>query len=202
MCASKRLSEKERRKEIMDSAAKVILKKGFDNATMEDIVSGTTLSKGGVYHYYSSLVDIFKDIMILGIDYRNEIIKEHMNECKEGCEKEFIAKRLVEKILDDNPYMPLYVEFLIAKQRNKELQDLMVDLQDKARHSFEEIMISNPICNIDKNCFQFLTDFINSMIMGSNILNARGCFSRNGEVIKEMIILILEKGEEMADEGL
>jgi len=48
----KRLSEAERKKEIMDSAAKVIAAKGLGKATMEDIIAGTTLSKGGVYHYY------------------------------------------------------------------------------------------------------------------------------------------------------
>ena len=50
MCAAKRLTGAERKKEIMDSAAKVIVAKGFGKTTMEDIIAGTTLSKGGVYH--------------------------------------------------------------------------------------------------------------------------------------------------------
>src|SRR3712207_3093901 len=125
MCAAKRLNEVERRKEIMNSAAKVIVERGFEGTTMEEIIAGTTLSKGGVYHYYRNVVEIFRDIMILGIDYRNEIIKDHLSECKMGGEKEFMAKQLVDKILDENPYMPLYVEFLIAKKRNRELSDLI-----------------------------------------------------------------------------
>ena len=48
MCAAKRLTGAERKKEIMDSAAKVIVAKGFGKTTMEDIIAGTTLSKGGV----------------------------------------------------------------------------------------------------------------------------------------------------------
>ena len=55
MAAAKRLSEAERKKEIMDSAAKVIAAKGLGKATMEDIIAGTTLSKGGVYHYYGNV---------------------------------------------------------------------------------------------------------------------------------------------------
>ena len=46
MCAAKRLSESERKNEIMDSAADVIIRKGLENATMEDIIAGTSLSKG------------------------------------------------------------------------------------------------------------------------------------------------------------
>ena len=45
MAAAKRLSEAERKKEIMDSATKVIAAKGLGKATMEDIIAGTTLSK-------------------------------------------------------------------------------------------------------------------------------------------------------------
>ena len=52
MCAVKRLSEEERKKEIMDSATEVILEKGLEKTTMEEIIAGTSLSKGGVYHYY------------------------------------------------------------------------------------------------------------------------------------------------------
>ena len=92
MCAAKRLTVAERKKEIMDSAAKVIVAKGFGKTTMEDIIAGTTLSKGGVYHYYKSVNEIFKDIMISGIDYRNKIIKEHLTECEKGYEDEFMAK--------------------------------------------------------------------------------------------------------------
>ena len=49
MAAVKRLTGAERKKEIMDSAAKVIAAKGLGKATMEDINAGTTLSKGRAY---------------------------------------------------------------------------------------------------------------------------------------------------------
>ena len=116
MAAAKRLSEAERKKEIMDSATKVIAAKGLGKATMEDIIAGTTLSKGGVYHYYGNVTEIFKDIMISGIDYRNNIIKEHLVECEKGGEIKFMAKQLVDKVIDNNPLTPLYVEFLIEKK--------------------------------------------------------------------------------------
>ncbi|WAW14373.1 TetR/AcrR family transcriptional regulator [Peptostreptococcus equinus] len=93
MCAAKRLTETERKKKIMNSASKVIIEKGLEKTTMEDIIAGTTLSKGGVYHYYKSVIEIFKDIMLYGIEYRNEIIKEHLYESKEIVTNEFMAKQ-------------------------------------------------------------------------------------------------------------
>ena len=46
MCAVKRLSIEERKNEIMQSATRLITEKGFSNMTMEDVIAGTTMSKG------------------------------------------------------------------------------------------------------------------------------------------------------------
>ncbi|MDD6920038.1 MAG: TetR/AcrR family transcriptional regulator [Eubacteriales bacterium] len=194
MCATKRLSEAERKKEIMDSAAKVIIEKGFEKATMEDIIAGTTLSKGGVYHYYGSVVQIFKDIMISGIEYRNEIIKEHLAELNNEFEKQFFAEQLFNKIIDDNPYMPLYVEFLISKKRNPELNKLMVELQVQTQKSFQSLTNTFPKWLSDINIFQFITHFINAMIIASDVLDARESFKKHKKLIEEMFILVLEQG--------
>ena len=202
MCAAKRMSEVERKKEIIDSAIKVISEKGLERATMEDIIAGTTLSKGGVYHYYKNVFEVFKDIMIFGIEYRNEIIKSHLNKCKKGYEKQFIAKQIVDKMLDNNPYMPLYVELLRNKKRNPELIKLMFELQEKTKERIKDVFDSTFIYFININNFQFLTDFINSIIMSADLLDARENFKENRMLLEQMILLILENREENSDESL
>lgn len=194
MCAVKRLSEVERKKEIMNSAAKVIAAKGFEKTTMEEIIAGTTLSKGGVYHYYGSVIEIFKDIMIHGIEYRNEVIKKHLGGSEKIVTKEFMAKELVTKMLDDNPYMPLYIEFLIAKKRNPELSNLMTELQEQTKKRFKIVMSKVPRWISDSNSFQFVTDFINAMILASDVLEARENFTKNRQILEQMIICIFENG--------
>lgn len=196
MCAAKRLSEMERKKEIMNSATKVILEKGFEKTTMEDIIAGTSLSKGGVYHYYGSVIEIFKDIMIFGNEYRSEIITEHMGVKNQIASVEFIAKELVDKVIDENPYMPLYIEFLIAKKRNPELNAIFVELQEQAKESLKKIFgdTSNWLINCDT--FQLITDFINAMILGSDVLEARENFIKNRKILEKMFICIFENGEE------
>lgn len=194
MCAVKRLSEVERKKEIMNSAAKVIAAKGFEKTTMEEIIAGTTLSKGGVYHYYGSVIEIFKDIMIHGIEYRNEVIKKHLGGSEKIVTKEFMAKELVTKMLDDNPYMPLYIEFLIAKKRNPELNNLMTELQEQTKKRFKIVMSEVPRWISDSNIFQFVTDFINAMILASDVLEARENFTKNRQILEQMIICIFENG--------
>lgn len=202
MCAAKRLTEAERKKEIMNSAAKIIIEKGFGKTTMEEIIAGTTLSKGGVYHYYGNVIEIFKDIMIYGIEYRNEIIKQHLNESKEIVTKEFIVKELVTKMIDYNFYMPLYVEFLIAKKRNPELKTLMIELQEYTKERFKAFMSDVPKWTFDSNKFQLITNFINSIILASDILEARESFKQNRKLLEKMLMCIFTQGEEEQNEDL
>ena len=169
MCAAKRLSVKERKQEIMDSAAKVIAEKGLEKTTMEEIIAGTTLSKGGVYHYYGSVIEIFKDIMLNGIKYRDEIIREHLAKSQKNVTKEFMAKELVTKIIDDNLYMPLYIEFLIAKKRNPELCELMVELQEQTKERLKISMNEELKWINEANIFQLVTDFTNAMIIAADV---------------------------------
>lgn len=192
----KRLSKSERKKEIMESAMKVILKKGLEKSTMEEIVAGTTLSKGGVHHYYSNVNEIFKDLMILGIEYRTKIINEHIYKCNKNSINEFMAKELVEKVIDDNPYMPLYVEFLINKKRNPELQKMMLELQEKTKESIENVINNSPKWLTNSNIYQFLTDIINALILASDILEARENFKNNKILLEKIFICILNEYKE------
>lgn len=196
MCAAKRLSVKQRKKEIMDSAAKVIAEKGLEKTTMEEIIAGTTLSKGGVYHYYGSVIEIFKDIMLNGIKYRDEIIREHLAKSQKNVTKEFMAKELVTKIIDDNLYMPLYIEFLIAKKRNPELCELMVELQEQTKERLKISMNEELKWINEANIFQLVTDFTNAMIIAADVLDARENFAKNRKILEKMIICIFENGEE------
>lgn len=202
MTDTKRLAAAERKKEIMNSAAKVITERGLEKATMEDIIAGTTLSKGGVYHYYGSVNEIFKDIMRFGIEYRNNVIKEHLSECKEGEEMQFMARQLVDKIIDDNPYMPLYVEFLIAKKRNPELNAMMLDLQAETMDSFKGVFEDDSKWLFNPSVFQFITDYMNALILASNILEARENFKKNRRYLEDMMVYLFEQGKENGNGSL
>ena len=202
MTDTKRLAAAERKKEIMNSAAKVITERGLEKATMEDIIAGTTLSKGGVYHYYGSVNEIFKDIMRFGIEYRNNVIKEHLSECKEGEEMQFMARQLVDKIVDDNPYMPLYVEFLIAKKRNPELNAMMLDLQAETMDSFKGVFEDDSKWLFNPSVFQFITDYMNALILASNILEARENFKKNRRYLEDMMVYLSEEGKENGNGSL
>ena len=53
----------EKRELILDGAKNVILHKGFAATTMKDIIEECEISRGGLYFYFSSVEDIFIEIL-------------------------------------------------------------------------------------------------------------------------------------------
>ena len=52
-------TKEERQYQIMEAAMEVFVNKGYSNTRMDDIVKASGLSKGAIYHHYSSKKDLF-----------------------------------------------------------------------------------------------------------------------------------------------
>ncbi len=188
MVRNNRMKFEERKEEIKRIAAEVFVEKGFDNTTMEDLVRATGLSKGGFYHYYKNTTDIIYDMMLDGIYYRNEIIKKSY-EKEKSISIEFLAKEMTKKVIDNHPYLAVYVEFLLAKKRNEKLEKIYKLLKNKTQETFKSINIDLNKYNIS---FEYIEFFVNAMILSSNILKSREILIKNKNTIEEMFLLILK----------
>lgn len=191
MVRNKRMLYEKRKEEIKKVAARVFVKLGFSNTTMEDLVRETGLSKGGFYYYYKNTTDIIYDLMVDGINYRNDIIKESLNIEKE-VSIEFLAREMTKKVIDNTTLTGVYVEFLLAKKRNEKLNEVYKKLEYKTIESFKNININLENYNVSVKKFELLAFFINSMILSSNILNARETLLKNKSVIEKIFLLILK----------
>jgi len=60
---SKNSKEDLRKKQILDAALDVVVRKGYSNCRMDDIVNKSKLSKGAIYWYYSSKKEIFLSLI-------------------------------------------------------------------------------------------------------------------------------------------
>lgn len=192
MVRNKRMTFEKRKEEIKEAAAKVFIEKGFANTSMEDLVRESGLSKGGFYHYYKNTTDIIYDMMVDGINYRNEIIKKSLDQEKE-ISLEFFTREMTKKVIDNTSLTGVYVEFLLAKKRNKKLEEVYKILEEKTIESFKKINIDFEKYEIVSEKFEFLTYFINSMILSSNILKSREILLKNKSKIEKMFLLILRE---------
>lgn len=69
----------EQKKEyILKQAKEVFAKKGFRDVTMKDIVEACEISRGGLYLYFGSTEEIFKEILQEELENGGEDITEHL----------------------------------------------------------------------------------------------------------------------------
>ncbi len=177
-----RLSAQARRKEILEAGFKLFETRGFLSTTMEDVVSATTLSKGGLYHYYQNTTDILYDLLNEGLLYRIERIKTRQ---REPMTPELGAQLLVEKILDENRYMGVYVEFLLVKHHDPKLEALWTLLKASFREAFLGIFPHHPLFE-DEESFEFLTDVINGFLISAQALGSKARFKAFKPVLESM----------------
>ena len=88
-----------RKREILDAAKKVFLRKGFADTVMEDIITETSLSRGGVYYHYKNKVEILHDLMREGMAYRVEKINEFLTDYSGELDANAVAQIIIDKII-------------------------------------------------------------------------------------------------------
>ena len=176
-----------RKKEIREAAKRCFLDKGFQNTTMEDIITEIGMSRGGVYHHYASTTEMLKDLMFDGNEYRNNLITEYLAHNRSKDKYQQIGDILTSKSLAGTDLMKLYALLLQAKKHNQDLEDLYQELK---LHTTKELDLIAKKLGITANIFKdgFLVNYINSLILSSEVLNARNSFDTHKKYIKETMI--------------
>lgn len=187
-----RMGKEERKQQIIEVSKKVFLEKGFRNTVMDDIMKAAKLSRGGLYHHYENTAEILYDIMDEGNRERENAIKKMMERKKDFSLPEIIAETIADKILDDNELISIYVMFLQEKNHNEKLENLYKRLKETSTQNILKLFRSYDDYENLETDLAFITNFINTMILGGEILQSRNNFRENREVIKRMILVILE----------
>ena len=192
---NERLPAEERKWQIRYAAKNVFLRKGFHNTTMEDVISESGMSKGGVYRYYKSISDMLFDLMEDGCEYRYNIVDNFLTSNKNLNKYDAVAEMMTDKILDDNELSKVYVMFLQEKQYDENLEKLFLKLKEE---TFIELKKIYEKFGFSFNYYEydFLTDFMNSLVLGREILSAKNSCLKNRLLLKKFIREYLENSEE------
>ena len=176
-----------RKKEIREAAKKCFLNKGFQLTTMEDVITEVGMSRGGVYHHYASTNEMLKDLMLDGNDYRNNLINEYLKNNRGKDKYQQMGDILVDKSLADTELMRLYTLLLQAKKYNQDLEKLYQELK---LNTTNELSLIAKQLGIKTDIFKddFLVNYINAMILSSEVLCARNSFSQHKKYIKETMV--------------
>lgn len=192
---NERLPAEERKWKIRYAAKDVFLRKGFHNTTMEDVIAESGMSKGGVYKYYKSTTDMLYDLMEDGCEYRYEIVDHFLKVNKNLDKFDIISEVIVEKILDDNELSKVYSIFLQEKQFDENLEKLFMNLKEETFIYLNKLFKKFGF-DFEYEEYNFLTDFMDSLIIGRDILKVKSTFIKNRAIIKSFIREYLENLKE------
>lgn len=183
-----------RKKEILDAAKKVFMQKGFSDTVMEDIISSTTLSRGGVYYHYKNKVEILHDLMREGMAYRVNKINEFLASYNEPFDASVLAQILVDKVLDKSDLMSVYVIYLQAMKNNEELRNLFPALVSE---SINTAYIGVKYCKKEEYTYlsnDLLIFLMNTLMIGCEVLDgARDNFTKNREFFVDIIKMFIDR---------
>ena len=82
----------EKKQQILDAALKVFVNKGYSDTRMNDIVVGSGMSKGAIYHHYSSKRELFLELIDFWEIYcfPNILDKKYKNKTAAGTLREIV----------------------------------------------------------------------------------------------------------------
>lgn len=191
---NERLPADERKRQIRYCAKDVFIRKGFHNTTMEDVIAESGLSKGGVYRHYKSTSDMLYDLMEDGCEYRYNIVDNFLTLNKNLDKYDAVAEMIVDKILDDNELSKVYAIFLQEKQYDENLEKLFLKLKEETFFDLNKLYKKFGF-DFNYNEYDFLTDFMNSLVLGRDILKAKGNFYKNKENLKDMLKIYFKNSD-------
>lgn len=127
--------KEKKKKEILSSAFVCFAKKGFEVATINDIVEHSGISKGAIYNYFQSKDEIYLELMSTETNQTYEELNQEISKKKSAIEK---LNFLFDIYLDVNPFIEenkarfsVHLEFKLHSSRNKELTELLRNRRQK-----------------------------------------------------------------------
>lgn len=190
---NKRKTREERLQEIWKAAKKVFIKKGYQNATMEDIIAETGLSKGGFYHYYSSKKEIMIDIMeasnIMYMKYNDNMIKLRDN-LNADEKKDILMNTILDKFLPVNDDKKIFTIFACEMPIEKEFLQIYLEME----YSFFKWLADRLSIEIEENIdeFKLISRVMNGLLFTQNIFDDPIVFQNNREYFKNFFEPIVD----------
>ncbi|MBC7124110.1 MAG: TetR/AcrR family transcriptional regulator [Bacteroidales bacterium] len=113
--------------QILDAALDVFAHKGFHSSTIADIAQKAGISKGLLYHYFSSKEELLSHIVINGMNNLIEKFDENHDGVLTDAEMELFINDMFRKIVKNRNYWKLY--FSVMLQPNVFSKELMQKLE-------------------------------------------------------------------------
>ncbi|TDL75921.1 TetR/AcrR family transcriptional regulator [Peribacillus frigoritolerans] len=196
--------KEKKKRHILESALKAFGEKGFQLATIDDIVAESGLSKGAIYNYFKSKEEIYLQLMQMRTEENIAKLKNTFQEsvtAKEKLHQFFKNYAEIELSQKWQRMIGVHLEFWIHSGRDEELKQVMTD---RYANVYQALLIEIIEEGIRQNEFNKDTDpsLVSSMVWGTidgmclhySVIGGSYPYQKQIRALEEMIFLYLEKG--------
>ncbi|RIY25509.1 TetR family transcriptional regulator, partial [Bifidobacteriaceae bacterium WP021] len=124
--------------------------------------------------------------------YRNTIMMKSIEDGKQWS-IDLLADEMARKAVDSNALMPVYVELLLAKKRNPQLEQVYRQLEHTAFDTFKAHNIDAETLSVKSSNFELMAFFVNAIILSAHVLNEHKLVQDNQAFIKQLLLNILKQ---------
>ncbi len=187
----RRKTKEERCTEIQEAARRVFLTKGYRSTTMEDVIAETSLSKGGVYRYYSSTKDILIDIMKSGNKYRMSVFEEIRNRrSPKQPDKDVMISMVMNKLYAKHIDKKLYTMFLSEIIYQEDIKSEFYKLEQESEEEIKDIL-GPALSGKSKEDYKFMSRFISAFIFIDQLFEEENVMEQNKDKVRQILEIIL-----------
>lgn len=175
-----------RRKQILEAAARVFIRLGYQAATMKDVVEESGLSRGGVYLYYGSTEQMMLDL----IEEGDREVDEMPKMLQDGVPVWDVIEGLIRGMTADmdqasQGLAPVYYELFITGWRKRAYESLMARRYSRSLEAFVGLLEEGarrkefhppvPVAHIAKMVFSFHDGLqIHAIQFGADLVDVPG----------------------------
>ncbi|WP_313802742.1 TetR/AcrR family transcriptional regulator [Cytobacillus sp.] len=121
--------KQKRKKEILESALDCFAKKGFQVATIDDIVKHSGISKGAIYNYFKSKDEIYLELMREQTELSNAKLVEKLSNFRTAKDKLNclfeVYKRMDPYVEERRKIIIVHLEFTLYSSRSEEMNKIL-----------------------------------------------------------------------------
>ena len=141
MMSAKRLDSETRKQQILEAAIAVFARKGFDGASMDDIVAESGLSKGGLYWHFDKKDDIIAAVLELFFDQEMAGLTAVAAENAPALERlQKLGQLLGVEMEQTLAAVPIALEFYAVAARQESVRRAIAGYFDVYRSQLEQLI--------------------------------------------------------------
>jgi AcrR family transcriptional regulator len=138
---TRREKQEQTRQQLLDAAARVFARRGYQSASVEEIAAEAGFTTGAVYSNFAGKEELFLALADRQVDGRIAEIRSVADAAERGEEASAEAAEQFAHFLESDPHWPLlFYEFWSFGVRNAEIQEEFSKRRDAVRDALAETL--------------------------------------------------------------